>query len=230
MVAEERLPLSDSGSLYFAHSSDATKHPSAKLRRVVVKRPFISAGIRCVERGFSLIEVIVVIGIVAVMTALAVPAFQTMLQNNRQTGAINALFQSLNYARNTALTLGTPTTVCPLTAVGSIACGTSWANGWITLSVPGGNAPNVLLKVYQPAAAGPVASSVPVNGVSVLAVNFDAHGLASTVAEFKTCDFNRASSVSPAQFARSLQVNATGFVQLGQTPGTAVWGGPLTCP
>jgi len=189
-----------------------------------VIRPSTSAALRRIARGFTLIEVMVVIGIVAVMMALAFPAFQTMLQNNRQTGAINALFQSLNYARNTALTLNVPTQVCPFSAVNSTTCGTSWANGWITLSVPGGGVAPTLLKVYQPANPGPVASSVPVNGVSTLVVNFDTHGIASTVAEFKTCDPRGGS------YARSLQVNATGFVQLGQTPGTAVWGGALSCP
>jgi type IV fimbrial biogenesis protein FimT len=190
-----------------------------------VIRPFITASIGRIERGFTLIEVMVVIGIVAVLMSLAFPAFQTLLQNNRQTAAINALFQSLNYARNTALTLSVPTQVCPFSALNSTTCGTTWSAGWITLSVPTGGTPApTLLKVYQPASPGPVASSVPVSGVTTLVVNFDTHGIAATPAEFKTCDQRG------GIFARSVQVNATGFVQLGQTPGTAVWGGALTCP
>jgi type IV fimbrial biogenesis protein FimT len=196
-----------------------------------VKRPSIQAGLQGLERGFTLIELIVTIGIVGILMALAVPAFQTMLQNNRDTGAINALFQSMNYARNTALSLGTPVEVCPFSAPQATTCGASWSTGWITISLPTANSPNpTLLRVYQPASAGPVTSAVPVSGVAATSVTFDAHGLATTVAKFKTCDTNRPTGVSPAQYARSLQVNATGFVQLGQTPGTAVWGGTLTCP
>jgi len=174
--------------------------------------------------GFTLVELMTVVGIVAVMAAIAFPAFSALLLNNKQSGAINALYNTLNYARNTALTLGTPTEVCPFSAVGSTTCGTSWSTGLIVLSVPGGGTADTLLKVYQPAPSGPTIRTVTVAGVTPLAINFDTHGVTTTAARFQSCD------VRGSAYARTVQVQPTGFVQLGVTPGTAVWGGSITCP
>jgi prepilin-type N-terminal cleavage/methylation domain-containing protein len=180
----------------------------------------IRLGVAC---GFTLIELLVVIGIVAVLAAIAFPAFGTMIANNKQTAAINALYNTLNYARNTALTLGTPVKVCPFASVGSTTCGTAWSSGLIVLSAPlSGTA--TLLKVYQPAASGPTIRTVTVAGVTPAAVTFDTHGVTTTAARFQSCD------ARGSNFARTTQVLPTGFVQLGVTPGTAVWGGSITCP
>lgn len=75
------------------------------------------------ERGLTLVELLVTISIVAIMAAMAIPAFSTMLTNNRAQAQANLLFRSLNYARSEAVRLAAAVAVAPLS-------GTSWAQGW----------------------------------------------------------------------------------------------------
>ena len=166
--------------------------------------------------GFTLIELLVTIAIAAILMSLAAPAFQAMLLNNRMAGQTDELTNALNYARNTALSQSVSVKVCPVGAVSSTTCGTDWGAGWIVVSDPSG-AP-ALIQSKLTAAGGPVVSSTA-------NVVFDSRGLSTTQSNFTICD-SRGTT-----FGRSVQVVATGFVQAGNTPGTAVWATPaLSCP
>jgi type IV fimbrial biogenesis protein FimT len=176
-------------------------------------------------RGFTLIELMVTIAIAAILIAMAVPSFQSMLVNNRMSAATNGLFNALNYARNAALTGNTTVLVCPVGAFGSTACGANWPSGWMAVNT--GVAPPLLLQSWTLAANAPALTSPS----GTASVTFNSRGITSgNAANFKLCDSRG------ANYARSLQVMATGLVQVsptggaGLTNGTAVWGGALTCP
>jgi type IV fimbrial biogenesis protein FimT len=178
------------------------------------------AGLICMraEKGFTLIELLVTIAVAAILMALAVPSFQTMVMNNRLTAQAGALNTALNYARNTALSQAIPVAVCPVGTSGSTTCGASWAAGWMVVSNPAGTA--TLLQSQQAPSSGSAVLSSPVTSVL-----FGPRGLATTLSSFKVCDSRGAA------FARSVQVFATGFVQAGATPGQVAWGTTaLTCP
>lgn len=167
--------------------------------------------------GFTLVELLVTVAIVAIMLALAAPSFQAMLMNNRLTAQIDGLTSALNYARNTALSQAVNVQVCPVGALSSSTCGASWAAGWSVVSDPTGTP--VLLQSRRTPTGNPVLSS------SASSVVFDSRGLATTLSSFKVCDSRGAA------FARSVQVFATGFVQAGATPGQVAWGvSALSCP
>ena len=177
-----------------------------------------SASIGC-QRGFSLIELVVVMAVLAIVTVFAAPSFQTILMNSRMSTLNDSLFNSLNYARSTALSEKFPVRFCPLGAAGSTVCGTSWASGWMVVSQPTTGAA-VVLQSYQAKTSGPVLSA---NGAT--SILFAITGLANTQVNFKICDSRGAT------YARSMMVLATGFIQIGPTAGQAVWnGGALTCP
>lgn len=53
--------------------------------------------------GFTLIELMVTLVILVISLTIAVPAFQSMLQKNRITGAVNALVADLQLARQEAI-------------------------------------------------------------------------------------------------------------------------------
>ena len=174
--------------------------------------------------GFTLIELIISITILTILLMLTLPAFQTMLMNNRVLAATDSLANALNYARNAAVTQNIDVVVCPFSAPGSTTCGNSWQNGWMVVTQPVGSNP-VLLEANTTGANAPVLSTVPVSGVSASSVTFDARGIATTQAYFKLCD-NRGGS-----FARSVEVLPTGFVQSSPEMGIAAWdGGVLACP
>lgn len=57
--------------------------------------------------GFTLIETMVVVAIVAILAALAAPSFSDLIRNNRVSAASSALQVSLNLARSEAVKRGT---------------------------------------------------------------------------------------------------------------------------
>jgi type IV fimbrial biogenesis protein FimT len=169
------------------------------------------------DRGFTLIELLVTIAIVAILTTLAAPSFRDMLLNNRLTAQAGGLTTILNYARNSALSQAITVRVCPLAVAGSANCGNNWAAGWIVVSDPSGTP--TLIQTKQLAPSGPVLTS------TAAIVDFDPRGLTTTASTFKVCDQRG------ANYARSVQVFATGFIQSGITPGKQAWGnGSLVCP
>lgn len=63
------------------------------------------------QGGFTLIELMVVIALLAIIATIAVPGFQTLLENNQITATSNRLVGSLNFARSEALREGRQVTV-----------------------------------------------------------------------------------------------------------------------
>jgi type IV fimbrial biogenesis protein FimT len=57
-------------------------------------------------RGFTLLELMVTIAVVAIMATIAVPSFRDLIQNNRVTTQTNELVTALNFARTEAVKRG----------------------------------------------------------------------------------------------------------------------------
>ena len=62
--------------------------------------------------GFTLVELMVTVVIVAIVLGLAAPSFQDMLRQNRAVSLVNELAASINLARSEAIKRGTRVTVC----------------------------------------------------------------------------------------------------------------------
>ena len=75
------------------------------------------------ERGFTLIELIVVLTITAIMAAIAVPSFGNFMAAQRAKSASYELATTLLLARSEAIKRNANVQVAPITA------GT-WGNGW----------------------------------------------------------------------------------------------------
>ncbi len=174
--------------------------------------------------GFTLVELLVSVTVMAILLAVTVPSFKATVMNSRIAAQTDAFANALNYARNTAVSQNVNVMTCPAGAAGSTVCGANWQSGWIIVRQPAGGG-NVLLQSFFTAPNDPVLSNVAIAGVAANSVTFDSRGIATTQANFKTCD-NRG-----ATFARSVEVLPTGFIQTSTTMGVAVWdGGALTCP
>lgn len=100
-------------------------------------------GLSTGQRGMTAIELLVTLSIVAILTAMAVPAFRDFLQNNRAAEQSNALVGALALARNEAVTRGIPVSVCASSdgescdADGGLF--SDWTQGWIVFSDAAGN-------------------------------------------------------------------------------------------
>jgi len=87
-------------------------------------------------RGFTLIEILVVISIIGILLAVGVPSFQESIERNAVSGHANTFMNSIRYARSEAIRSGLPVAICRSTNAesGSPSCATSsgdWASGWI---------------------------------------------------------------------------------------------------
>src|SRR3546814_7598037 len=65
------------------------------------------------EAGFSLIELVATLSVLATLLAIALPSFTTLLQGSRASGTYHLLTTSLAAARLRAVKDNAPVTVCP---------------------------------------------------------------------------------------------------------------------
>lgn len=84
------------------------------------------------SRGFTLIELMVVISVAAIMAMIGVPALQGTLNDFRQRGAAALLVSDLNLARAEAIKRNSRVLMCVRNTAGT-GCGTStnWLTGWV---------------------------------------------------------------------------------------------------
>lgn len=81
------------------------------------------------QRGFSLIELMVTVAVLAILLAIGLPSFQSSLRSNRLATATNELIASINLARSEAVRNPDGAAMCA-SSDGATCTGT-WDDGWI---------------------------------------------------------------------------------------------------
>lgn len=77
---------------------------------------------RNTQRGFTIIELMVVVAVLAIIATVAVPSFQEVIENNRLASEANRIFSTMSYARSEAVRVGDDTSMT--------AAAGGFANGW----------------------------------------------------------------------------------------------------
>jgi type IV fimbrial biogenesis protein FimT len=83
------------------------------------------------DAGFSLAELAVTLSVLAIILAIALPAFGAMLQGARASSTYHLLMTSLAAARLRAIKDNAPVTVCPSTDGHTCRGDEIWNDGWI---------------------------------------------------------------------------------------------------
>lgn len=84
----------------------------------------------CRQRGFTLLELAIVVVIAAILLTLAVPSFNALIQGSRIDGDASALVSDLMLARSEAIKRRGQVALCAST--GGATCDTNdWSLGWL---------------------------------------------------------------------------------------------------
>ncbi|QAU25465.1 prepilin-type N-terminal cleavage/methylation domain-containing protein [Dyella sp. M7H15-1] len=98
-------------------------------------------------KGFTVVELVVVIAIIAIITVFGIPSYKSVITQNRMAGEINDLATDVELARSAAVKQGLTVTICPSTdptvspsgTTPSCTANTEWNTGWIVFTDVSGN-------------------------------------------------------------------------------------------
>ena len=116
------------------------------------------------HHGFTLVELMVSMGMVAILLAFAVPSVSSMIKNNRLSTQLNAVMNDIHFARSEAIKRGTRIVLCRsanpnLTTPSCGGSNQNWSTGYLIFTGEDGNntyqaGTDTLLGLGQPAQEG----------------------------------------------------------------------------
>jgi len=84
------------------------------------------------QAGFTIIELMITLTVLAIILAAAVPTFRDFTRNNRVIAAQNDLVTAMSLARSEAIKRSADVILCPTDSGGTTCSSTlNWANGWL---------------------------------------------------------------------------------------------------
>jgi type IV fimbrial biogenesis protein FimT len=190
-----------------------------------------------VQRGFTLIELMVTIALLAIIMSLAVPSFQQTIASTKLTSTSTDLYSSLLQARADAISQGERMTVCKSSDGSSCIVGTTttWSVGWITFvdstrtvnpTVDAGETVTYIVQATDPAI------TVSGDGSLVNYVSFSADGKSKQISggfqsgTIRIC--SSSSALSDDRRARDLGINIAGRITISKPTGVGAVCTPLS--
>jgi type IV fimbrial biogenesis protein FimT len=160
--------------------------------------------------GFTLVEMLMTMAIVAILMAIAIPSFRYITNSNRIAGEVNGLLGDMQFARAEAIKEGRNVSVCISADGASCSNVTTWQNGWIVFMDPTNvgtvDAGETVLRV-QPAFTG-TDTFLASNTVGV--VTFNREGYAIGIANGTLITLQ--DSTATTSWTRCLSINLVGLM------------------
>lgn len=182
------------------------------------------------DRGLTLIELMITISILAILMALAVPSFQSMIASSNLSSATNDLTNTLAQARSNAIRRGARVTVCKSANGTQCATTGNWEQGWIVFNdiTKSGTSANVDTDEVITFVAPAQPSGIVING-NLTYVSYAADGQAKQMTggflagRLRVCSTNAA--LSNDKRARKLTLAGNGRIVVEAQTNIAA-----TCP
>ena len=126
------------------------------------------------QRGFTLLELMITVAIVAILSAAAIPSFSEIMMKSRLTNQARDLMAGSLMARSEAIKRNQTVTLCA--SSNGISCTGTWINGWIVIA-----ADNTVVHSHKPAPTGFLINS------ALTSITFSGSGLGATMATLTIC-------------------------------------------
>lgn len=147
--------------------------------------------VRRAGHGFTLIELMITIAIMAVLLTVASPSFLNVVLGNRLNSSANNLVASATLARSEAIKRNKQMRMC-VSSNGTTCTAGGWEQGWIVTCKTTNNidcdgvGPDWLVLRHQAAADGGLRIT-DTNPGAVTSISFDPSGVGATQASLKVC-------------------------------------------
>lgn len=139
-------------------------------------------------RGWTLLELIVVLAVAGITLSLAIPSFQGMIARNRLTTKINDFLVAVNSSRSEAGKIGGVVSVQAVIAEGGIGAANEFGLGWCVVLGNPGNCDGAVMRRFDALTRDSTINSK--EGEDVSSLQFDALvGLANTNNATRSFDF-----------------------------------------
>ena len=169
--------------------------------------------------GFTLMELLVVISIVAILAGLGVPSFRNITTSYRIAGEVNGLLGDMQFARAEAIKEGQNVTICVSSdGLNCSTTSTDWKSGWVVFPVVAtapGAAQNLasVLRVQAPFTGN---DTFVDQTLGTRTVTFNREGLISGLNGGAGALITLHEPAARVAFTRCLQISSVGALQVVQ--------------
>lgn len=182
------------------------------------------------SRGFTLLELMLGLAVLAVVVSLAAPAFTTFRQNADLAAMTNDLVAHINRARQEAISRNVNVVLCrtanineanPDNSTCAGAANNSWTTGWLVYTTPGSTSQGHYQNIGGDLLAthGAFTNNASItsngNGNNWLALNADGSLNEGGIARYAVCDDRGVSA------GRLIEISMTGRVRVTNTTSAA---------